>query len=80
MEGLQIMTDELVKTIEETVRDGHRSTMNEMSVMFLQISKFPLHETITETLRHDIVKSYKSSRMQFKTNGRNVKKNSVFVA
>lgn len=45
-----ILTDSLVEKIEEAVRGDRRLTLDELSVMFPQISRSLLHETITETL------------------------------
>ncbi|KAG5325839.1 SETMR methyltransferase, partial [Pseudoatta argentina] len=45
-----ILTDDIVKKIENALRDDRRLTVDELSAMFPQISRSLLHETITETL------------------------------
>ncbi|KAG5313222.1 MOS1T transposase, partial [Pseudoatta argentina] len=45
-----ILTDDIVEKIENALRDDRRSTVDELSAMFPQISRSLLHETITETL------------------------------
>lgn len=45
-----ILTDELVEKTDEAVRGDRRSTLEELSVVFPQISRSLLHETIAETL------------------------------
>uniref|UniRef100_A0A8D8R8P0 Histone-lysine N-methyltransferase SETMAR n=1 Tax=Cacopsylla melanoneura TaxID=428564 RepID=A0A8D8R8P0_9HEMI len=45
-----IVTDELVEQIENALRDDRRLTLDELSVIFPQISRTLLHEIITETL------------------------------
>ncbi|KAG5318659.1 SETMR methyltransferase, partial [Pseudoatta argentina] len=45
-----ILTDGIVKKIENALRDDRRLTVDELSAMFPQISRSLLHETITETL------------------------------
>ncbi|KAG5316575.1 SETMR methyltransferase, partial [Pseudoatta argentina] len=45
-----ILTDDIVEKIENALRDDRRLTVDELSAMFPQISRSPLHETITETL------------------------------
>ncbi|KAG5305819.1 SETMR methyltransferase, partial [Pseudoatta argentina] len=45
-----ILTDDIVKKIENALRDDRRLTVNELSAMFPQISRSLLHETTTETL------------------------------
>ena len=45
-----IVTDEIVEKIEKTLCDNRRLTVDELSAMFPQISRFLLHETITEIL------------------------------
>ena len=41
----------LWKKIKNALHDNRRLTVDELSMMFLQISRSLLHETITETLR-----------------------------
>jgi hypothetical protein len=48
-EDLQL-TDKIVERIENALRDNHRLTVDELSMMCPQISRSLLHETITETL------------------------------
>ncbi|KAL4089589.1 hypothetical protein QTP88_024602 [Uroleucon formosanum] len=45
-----ISTDDIVKKVENAVRDDRRLTLDELSAMFPQLSRSLLHETITETL------------------------------
>jgi len=45
-----ILTDDIVKKVENAVRDDRRLTLDELSAMFPQLSRSLLHETITETL------------------------------
>jgi len=45
-----ILTDDVVKKVENAVRDDRRLTLDELSAMFPQLSRSLLHETITETL------------------------------
>ncbi|KAG5319755.1 MOS1T transposase, partial [Pseudoatta argentina] len=46
----ELLTDDIVKKIENALRDDRRLTVDELSAMFPQISRSLLHETITETL------------------------------
>ncbi|KAG5317378.1 SETMR methyltransferase, partial [Pseudoatta argentina] len=45
-----ILTDDIVKKIENALRDDRRLTVDELSTMFPQISRSLLRETITSTL------------------------------
>lgn len=45
-----IVTDELVRKIDEMVRDDRRLTLDEISALVPQISRSLLHEIVTETL------------------------------
>ena len=47
-----IVTDKIVEKIENALHDNCRLTMDELSVMFPQIYRSMLHETITEILRY----------------------------
>jgi hypothetical protein len=50
-EDLQL-TDEIVRKIENAFCDNRRLTVDELSAIFLQISRSLLHKTITEILRY----------------------------
>ncbi|KAL4091367.1 hypothetical protein QTP88_026069 [Uroleucon formosanum] len=45
-----ILTDDIVKKVENAVRDVCRLILDELSAMFPQLSRSLLHKTITETL------------------------------
>lgn len=45
-----ILTDDIVKKVENMVRDSHRLTFDELFAMFPELSRYLLYETITKTL------------------------------
>jgi hypothetical protein len=46
------LTDKIVEKIKNVLCDDHRLTVDQLFAMFLLISRFLLHETITETFRY----------------------------